>query len=89
VSAGQTIRSRDALAVCAQRVVLVERHDLVCVVYGDRVLDVAGAFGGWRTRSWTACARQQRLFRVAVGCLGEYDWHLRAMLLCVIARQEI
>ncbi len=23
----------------------------------------------------------RRLFRVAVGCLGEHDWHLRAMLL--------
>ena len=31
----------------------------------------------------------RRLLRVAVGCLGEYDWHLRAMLLCDMARQEI
>jgi hypothetical protein len=31
----------------------------------------------------------RRLFRVAVGGLGEYDWHLRAMLLCDMARQEI
>src|SRR3712207_1544763 len=31
----------------------------------------------------------RRLFRGGVGCLGEYDWHLRAMLLCDMARQEV
>ena len=25
----------------------------------------------------------RRLFRVAVGCSGEYDWHLRAVLLAI------
>ena len=31
----------------------------------------------------------RRLFRIAFGCWGEYDWHLRALLPCDMARQEI
>jgi hypothetical protein len=43
----------------------------------------------WMSFDGLAHNHSRRLFRVAVGCLGEYDWHLRAMLLCDMARQEI
>ena len=36
----------------------------------------------WMSFDGLAHNDSRRLFRVAVGCLGEYDWHLRAMLLC-------
>src|ERR687898_738682 len=45
--------------------------------------------GAWMSFDGLAHNDSRRLFRVAVGCLGEYDWHLRAMLLCDMARQEI
>ena len=43
----------------------------------------------WMSFDGLAHNDSRRLFRVAVGCLGEYDWHLRAMLLCDMARKEI
>ena len=52
------------------------------------VADLAGV-AAWMSFDGLAHNDSRRLFRVAVGCLGEYDWHLRAMLLCDMARQEI
>ena len=52
------------------------------------VADLAGV-AAWMSFDGLAHNDSRRLFRVAVGCLGEYDWHLRATLLCDMARQEI
>ena len=52
------------------------------------VADLAGV-AAWMSFDGLAHNDSRRLFRVAVGCLGEYDWHLRAMLLCDMARQEM
>src|SRR2546423_11207682 len=48
------------------------------------VADLAGV-AAWMSFDGLAHHDSRRLFRVAVGCLGEYDWHLRAMLLEVSA----
>jgi hypothetical protein len=52
------------------------------------VADLAGV-AAWMSFDGLAHNDSRRLFRVAVGCLGDHDWYLRAMLLCDMARQEI
>jgi Pyridoxamine 5'-phosphate oxidase len=76
------------------------RGGAASVVGSDARLPLSGG-GTWRTAHssgrpgwcsgvdvirWTRPQRFTAAFRVAVGCLGEYDWHLRAMLLCDMPR---
>jgi len=46
------------------------------------VADLAGV-AAWMSFDGLAHNDSRRLFRVAVGCSGEYDWHLRAVLLAI------
>jgi hypothetical protein len=52
-----------------------------------QVADLAGV-AAWMSFDELAHNDSRRLFRVAVGCLGEDNWHLRAMLLCDMARRS-
>src|SRR4030081_292029 len=65
--------------------VVRRRYVANCTQHSQTWLGVAA----WMSFDGLAHNDSRRLFRVAVGCLGEYDWHLRTMLLCDMARQEI